>query len=308
MKTYKLSIIITLFALMPISSYCLEQIRIVGSSTVYPFSASVAEHFGKAGDYKTPIVEATGTGAGLKLFCAGIGSSFPSVTNASRKILDSEIEQCAKNNIKNIIEVNLGYDGIVFASSIKATPINLKRSEIFLALARFVPKDGKIVPNYYTKWQEINPSLPNIDIKVYGTPPVSGTYDTFIELVMKKGCEEINEYSKLIPKKEEREKECKMLREDGFFIQAGENGNLITQKLIGDVGSIGILGFSFLDQNQGKIQAASIEGSSPSFESIQNGAYPISRPLFFYIKGESVAVDSGINEFAQEFMSEGAIF
>lgn len=295
------------FCLASGSANAADQIRIVGSSTVYPFSASVAEHFGKAGDFRTPVVEATGTGAGLKLFCNGKGKAFPLITNASRAILPSESAQCTKNGIYTILEAKFGFDGITIANSVKGHHFQLSRRELFLALARFVPKDGEIIPNPYRKWSDINASLPDAAIKLYGTSPVSGTYDTFIELVMKKGCAQVKELELLVKDKDEREKNCKMLREDGLYVEAGENGNLIAQKLMNDTDALGILGFSFLDQNSGRLQGSIIDGSAPAFESIQNGSYPISRPLYFYIKGDGIPNDSGIREYVQEFMSEGAI-
>lgn len=281
-----------------------DQLRIVGSSTVYPFAASVAEHFGKAGDFKTPVVEATGTGAGFKLFCGGTGKFYPYITDASRAILPSERSQCASKGIDSIVEAKFGFDGITIANSLSGPLFKLSRKELFLALAHDVPKNGQLVPNYYETWKQIDPALPNLPIKVYGTPPVSGTYDTFIELVMKKGCLEVQELAALA--ESERDRQCRMLREDGKFIEAGENGNLIAEKLVNDPTSIGIVGFSFLDQNSGKIRGSIIDGKSPTFESIQDGSYPISRPLYFYIKVTKPLIP-GIGEYIKEFMSEAAI-
>ena len=299
-------IAILLFLIIYSPLYAREQIEIVGSSTVYPFSASVAEHFGKAGDFRTPVVEATGSGAGLKLFCGGIGNNFPDITNSSRKILPSEKAFCLKNGINQIIEIKFGFDGITLANSARNQQFNLSRKDIFLALANKVPRDGKLVDNYYHNWHEIDSKLPNLPIKVYGTPPVSGTYDTFIELVMKKGCQQVVEFNQ-ITDQALKERECKSLREDGVFIEAGENGNLIAQKLIGDPDALGIFGFSFLEQNTGKIQGSIIDGVVPEFESIQNGSYPISRPLYFYVKGEHLQLIGGIREYIKEFTSEAAI-
>jgi len=296
-----------LLLLFSVSAEAQDRLRIAGSGTVYPFSASVAEHFGKAGDFKTPVVEATGTGAGMKLFCGGLTEASPAIINASRAILPGEKESCAKNGIHTIVEVKFGYDGIVIANSLESHKFRLTRKQLFLALARFVPREGKMITNPYLQWSEIDPALPAVAIKVYGTPPVSGTYDTFIELVMKKGCEKLKEIEEIVKDKTEREKKCKMLREDGVFIEAGENGNLITQKLISDRNALGILGFSFLDQNSSRIQGSIIDESTPSFESIQSGAYPISRLLYFYIKGEAVSAHPAIKEYVSEFMSEGAI-
>lgn len=291
---------------MAASAHAGEQIRIVGSSTVYPFSASVAEHFGKAGDFRTPVVEATGTGAGIKLFCEGVGSSTPDIANASRRILDGERAVCEKNGVHEVVEVKFGYDGITLANSAKAPQFVLTRRDIFLALARELPDDqGKMIANPFTRWKQVNESLPDLPIKVYGMPPVSGTRDTFVELVMEKGCTQVPYFAALDDK--ERKKYCKTLREDGAFIEAGENGNLIVQKLLGDEEALGILGFSFLDQNSGVINASTIEGVAPAFETIQNGRYVISRPLFFYVKGEHVNSVLGMRDFVKEFLSEGAV-
>ncbi len=301
---FRVTFIIIILISLYHESYASEQIRIVGSSTVYPFAASVAEHFGKAGDFRTPVVEATGTGAGFKLFCGGIGKYYPYIIDASRAMLQSEKRQCSDKGITGIVEAKFGFDGITIANSVKSPLFRLTRKQLFLALARYVPRDGKLVDNYYGRWNQIDSTLPDLPIKVYGTPPVSGTYDTFIELAMKKGCAEVKELEKMVSDRDERERTCRMLREDGRFIEAGENGNLITQKIISDPASLGIMGYSFLEQNTGKIQGSVIDGSSPTFESIQNGIYPISRPLYFYIKLPAI---SGVKEYVSEFMSEAAI-
>lgn len=282
-----------------------ERIRIAGSSTVYPFSASVAEHFGKVGDFPTPVVEATGTGAGMKLFCENMRSGGPDIVNASRQMLPTERAQCDQKGVRSVVEVKLGFDGITLANTAQKPRFSLTRKELFLALAHDVPAaKGGWQPNPYQRWNQINPVLPDQRIRVYGMPPVSGTRDTFVELVMEKGCETV------LPAQEVSEKErklhCRMIREDGAFIEAGENGNLIVQKLLIDEDALGILGFSFLDQNHGRIQASLIENHAPSFESIQSGSYVISRPLFMYVNGEHAQQVPGIAEFVQEFLSEGA--
>jgi phosphate transport system substrate-binding protein len=292
---------------LPFAASAREQIRIVGSSTVYPFAASVAEHFGKAGDFRTPVVEATGTGAGIKLFCEGAGESTPDITNASRRMLPVEREQCLKSGVKNIIEVKVGFDGITLANSVKGPLFKLSKKDLFLALARDVPQGGALKPNFYERWSQIDPGLPNLPIKVYGTPPVSGTRDTFNELVMVKGCMQMPEFAATYKNDDERKKHCQMMREDGAFIEAGENGNLIAQKLIGDPESLGIFGYSFLEQNEGKIQGSVIDGTTPGFEFIQSGVYSISRPLYFYVKGEHFSKVAGLREYTEEFLSEGAI-
>jgi phosphate transport system substrate-binding protein len=284
-----------------------DQLRIVGSSTVYPFAASVAEHFGKDGDFRTPVVEATGTGAGFKLFCEGIGQSYTDITDASRPMLATERKQCAAAGINNIAEIKIGFDGITLANSAKGPHFHLTKKQIFLALARELPEDGKLVANANTRWRQIDASLPDLPIKIYGTPPVSGTRDTFVELVMEKGCSQVAEIAMLIKDETERKRQCQMIREDGVFVEAGENGNLIAQKLIGDPQALGIFGFSFLDQNNGTIQGSIIDGVAPTFESIQNGSYSISRALYFYVKGEHLKLVPGIREYVQEFLSEAAI-
>jgi phosphate transport system substrate-binding protein len=289
------------------AAFAREQIRIVGSSTVYPFAASVAEHFGKAGDFRTPVVEATGTGAGFKLFCEGVGDAYPDITNASRRMLTSEKEQCLKSDIKNTIEVKVGFDGITLANSVKGPLFKLTKKQIFLALAREVPKGDVLVPNYYERWKQIDPELPDLPIKMYGTPPVSGTRDTFVELVMEKGCAEVPAFAAAYKDANEHKRHCQMMREDGPFIEAGENGNLIAQKLIGDPEALGIFGFSFLDQNSGKLQGSLIDGVVPSFDSIQSGTYGIARPLYFYVKAEQLKHVAGLKEYTEEFLSEGAI-
>ncbi len=283
-----------------------EQIRIVGSSTVYPFSASVAEHFGKMGDFRTPVVESTGTGAGFKLFCAGVGDATPDITNASRRILDSERKQCADQGVIGITEVTIGYDGITLANSAQAPHFNLTKRQVFLALARDVPVDGKLVANPYMRWKQVDAALPDVPIKVYGMPPVSGTRDTFVELVMEEGCAHVPAFAAVVQDKDARKRHCRMLREDGAFIEVGENGNLIVQKLLGDPQALGILGFSFLEQNMGKIQGSLIQGVLPSFESIQRGTYPVARPLYFYVKNAHVGQVPGLEEYVWEFASDAA--
>lgn len=283
-----------------------DQIRIVGSSTVYPFAASVAEHFGRVGDFRTPVVEATGTGAGIKLFCEGVGEALPDVATASRPMLPGERERCQKQGVTSPVEIKIGFDGITFANSAKAERAKFSRKDIFLALARELPDAaGKMVPNPHKTWKEVNPALPDSPIRVYGMPPVSGTRDTFVELVMEKGCAEVPRIAELIPDEKKHKHFCKVIREDGAFIEAGENGNLIVQKLLGDEEAFGLLGFSFLDQNTGVIQASFIEGVEPSFDTIQNATYPISRPLYIYVKGDHVGLIAGLREYAQEFLSEG---
>ncbi len=227
MKYFPLAAMITVIALFATSSHAREQIRIVGSSTVYPFVSVAAEEFGDVGDYKTPIVESTGTGGGFKLFCSGVGDKFPDFSNASREIKASEIKRCAKNGITDITEIKIGYDGIVIAGSVNAKRYHLSKTQVFLALANKVPSRGKLVDNPYQKWSDIDSSLPNVKIEVYGPPPTSGTRDAFVELVMEKSCKDLPEFLAAYPDKKARKNACHLLREDGRYIDAGENDNLI---------------------------------------------------------------------------------
>ncbi len=283
-----------------------DQIRIVGSSTVFPFSTAVAEQFGKTSKYKTPVVESTGSGGGMKLFCAGVGVQHPDITNASRRIKSSEFKKCADNGI-TIVEVKVGFDGIVLANSKSAKPLALTKKQVFQALAKDVPVDGKLVANPYKKWSDIDPSLPNAKIEVLGPPPTSGTRDAFVELAMEGG-------AKAFPMlKDMRSKDKKAfkavahaIREDGAFIDAGENDNLIVQKLEANPAAVGVFGFSFLDQNADKIQGATVDGVKPTFEEIASGKYGVSRSLYFYVKKEHVGVVPGIEEYVAEFTSEKA--
>ncbi|MFX4220062.1 MAG: PstS family phosphate ABC transporter substrate-binding protein [Thalassobaculum sp.] len=281
-----------------------DQIRIVGSSTVFPFATVVAENFGKTTGFKTPVIESTGSGGGLKLFCQGVGTEHPDFTNASRRIKKSEVELCASNGVTDVTEIKIGYDGIVLANSKAAETYNLSRQDIFMALAKEVPVDGKLVPNPYTKWSEINPSLPDTEIEVLGPPPTSGTRDAFVELVMREGAEQFP-MLKEMGKKEFRAVSDSM-REDGRFVEAGENDNLIVQKLEANPAALGIFGFSFLDQNADKVHGSVIDGSAPSFDAIADGSYPVSRSLFFYMKNAHVGVIPGMKEYVAEFTSEKA--
>ncbi len=284
-----------------------DQIRIVGSSTVFPFATVVAENFGKASSFKTPVIESTGSGGGLKLFCQGVGTEHPDITNASRRIKSSEVELCAKNGVADVTEIRVGYDGIVLGNAKSAPTLELTRQQIFLALAKEVPVDGKLVANPYTKWSDIDPSLPDTAIEVLGPPPTSGTRDAFVELVMRKGARKFETLAALrkSDKKAFRAVSDSM-REDGKFVEAGENDNLIVQKLEANTAALGIFGFSFLDQNSDKIHGSIIEGNEPTFEAIADGSYPVSRSLYFYVKNAHVGVIPGMKEYIAEFTSEKA--
>ncbi len=283
-------ITILIMCLMTTISYARDQINIVGSSTVYPFSTVVAERFGKSG-FKTPVIESTGTGGGMKLFCAGIGVHTPDMSNASRKIKAKEIALCEKNGVTDITQVIVGLDGIAFTSSVKGKLYNFTKEHLWQAMSDLGPKP--------TKWSDIDPSLPDYKIAILTPPATSGTRDAWNSLVMKKGC----------PKeilKEKGKKACYLLREDGPVIEVGENDTLIINKLVGEPTYFGIFGFSYYDNSKDKVQAHTIDGAKISLESIQDGSYPISRPLYFYVKNQHIDVIPGIEEYVKEFTSKRA--
>ena len=287
-----------------------DYISIVGSSTVYPFATVVAEQFGKTTSFKTPKIESTGSGGGLKLFCAGIGVEHPDVTNASRRIKKSEVEKCAGNGVDDVVEVKIGYDGIVFANSRKAEPVSITREQIFLALAKEVPDPAggeMLVPNPYMQWSDVDPSLPGTGIEVLGPPPTSGTRDAFAELALEGGCKKIGWIKAMKKEDKKRYKTvCHTVREDGAYVEAGENDNLIVQKLDANPAAFGVFGYSFLDQNSDKIQGAMVDGVAPTFENVADQSYPVSRPLYFYVKKAHVGAIPGMKEFLAEFTSEKA--
>jgi phosphate transport system substrate-binding protein len=284
-------------------------VYVVGSSTVYPFSTVVAERFGRSTDFKTPKIESTGSGGGLKLFCDGVGVEYPDVANSSRAIKQSEVDTCAANGVTGIIEVKIGYDGIVIANAIDAPTVSLSRADIFRALAKQVPgaKEGELIDNPYRTWADVNPALPALRIEVLGPPPTSGTRDAFVELAMEGGCKTVPWIKALKDTDENRYKTiCHTVREDGAFVEAGENDNLIVQKLEANPDAFGIFGFSFLDQNAEKVKGAAVDGVVPTFDAIADGSYPVSRPLYFYAKKAHVDVIPGLREFLREFTSDRA--
>ncbi len=287
-----------------------DQIRIVGSSTVFPFSAAVAEEFGLTSGFKTPVVESTGSGGGLKLFCAGLGVDQVDITNASRRIKQSEVKSCAKRGVRDITEVKIGYDGIVLANSTSAPQMELSLRHLFLALAKVVPADedgSTLQPNPYARWSEIDPSLPDVEIEVLGPPPTSGTRDAFAELALEDGCKTFTALRALKNEDNSRYKAvCHGIREDGRYVEAGENDVLIVNKLVANPNAFGLFGFSFLDQNADKVQGSMIDGIEPTFEAISIGEYPVSRSLYFYVKDAHVGVIPGILEYVSEFTSEKA--
>jgi phosphate transport system substrate-binding protein len=320
----KLALVIAAsLALSATAAQARDNIEIVGSSTVYPFSTTVAENFSKKSGNPAPKVESTGSGGGFKLFCAGAGVDSPDITNASRRMKKSEMETCAKNGVDKVTEVQIGFDGIAIANAKSAAEFDLSLKDLFMALAKKVPNEkGELVDNTAKTWKEVNAALPDSKIEVLGPPPTSGTRDAFAEMVMEGGCkglaplDAIKDESKKLKeagKEDEakaKEKEhlaaCQTIREDGAYIEAGENDNLIVQKLEANPNALGIFGYSFLEQNSDKVKGSKVSGVVPTFETIADGSYPVSRPLFFYVKNAHVDQVKGIKEFIAEFTSEAA--
>ena len=282
-----------------------DAISIVGSSTVFPYTQAVAEEFAAKTGQPAPVVESTGTGGGMKIFCGGIGADHPDLTGASRAMKASEFELCAANGVTEITEILLGYDGLSMAVSRSGQQLDLTKQQLFMALASEVPVNGEWVENPYTKWSEIDASLPDMAIQVFGPPPTSGTRDAWVELVMEEGCHSLPASEGL--DKDRKKEVCSRMRQDGPFIEAGENDNLIVQRLESDTTAYGIFGYSFLYENQDKLQAVLVEGVEPSFETIETGAYGVSRPLFIYVKNVHRGVIPGLEDFVAEYVSEEAM-
>jgi len=332
-------LVIFVGAILLASAACArEYISIVGSSTVYPFTTVVAERYGRSTGDHTPKVESTGTGGGMKLFCGGIGVAYPDATNASRPIKQSEIDLCKVNGVDEIIELKVGYDGIVLGNSREGLQFELSTEQIFLALGRQVPdENGKLIDNPYTHWNQIDAALPALSIAVYGPPPTSGTRDAFVELAMEGGAMGVATLASLSRAESESEILAAMtavglpqeiynqyqldtgepptgqslfaavahsLREDGAFIEAGENDNLIVQKLQSNPDALGIFGFSFLDQNHDQVRGSLIDGVAPNFDAIADGEYSVSRSLYLYIKTAHIGIIPGLEEFVAEYISE----
>ena len=284
-----------------------REIRIVGSSTVFPFSTTVAEQFGANSRFPTPIVEATGSGSGIKLFCEGVGPNSPDIANSSRPMKGSEWDLCRSNGVTDIVEVVIGYDGIVLANAKRAEAFNVTLEQIFLALAREVPVNGRLTPNPYQRWSDISSDLPDLPIQVFGPPPSSGTRDAFLELVMTPGA---RKFPSLVAIEEDDAglftEIAHAIREDGKWIDAGENDGAIVQRLTKNPEALGVFGFSFLIQNEDRIRGALVDDIPPTFEEIASGRYEISRSLFFYLKKAHLGMIPGLAEFLNTFTSEKA--
>lgn len=281
-----------------------DQIRIVGSSTVFPYTQAVSEEFANLFGFPAPVVESTGTGGGMQIFCGGVGVDHPDITGASRAMKESEYALCIENGVTSITEVLIGYDGLSIAHSVDGPDLDMTKAQLFLALAAEVPVDGEIVDNPYTRWSQIDPSLPDTEITIFGPPPTSGTRDAFVELVMVEGCETFEAIEALDD--DRKDEVCERMRQDGPFIEAGENDNLIVQRLQADHNALGIFGYSFLFENQDALKAVAVEGVLPNADTIADGSYSVSRPLFFYVKNAHRGVIAGLQEFIEEYVSEAS--
>ena len=289
---------------LPAIASARTQIRAVGSSTVYPFATAVAERLARANPgMQPPVIESTGTGGGMKLFCAGVGENFPDIENASRRIKASEVKLCAQNGVSQITEIQVGIDGIAFAEAASAPLGVLTQRDIYVALAK--TPFGK--PNKAKTWKDVNPKLPAIPIKVYGPPPTSGTRDAFGELIMTPPCEANAAMAALKKSDEAKFKAiCTGLREDGGYVEAGENDNLIVQKIEANPGTIGIFGYSYLEENAGRIKGIAINGVEPTYQTISSFKYPGARPLYIYVKNAHVRAIPAVKAYVAEFTKETA--
>lgn len=287
-----------------------QHILVVGSSTTFPIIAAAAEHVGRHAGIMTPVIESTGTGGGLKLFCAGIGLATPDIAMASRSMKASERALCTRNGVHDIREIMIGYDGIVVANAKEAPRFQLNRRDLYLALARHVPAAASarsLVANPYTHWDQIDPSLPHLPIRVLGPPPTSGTRDILAERLLEAACREIDMLREL----EQTDpatftQRCHSLREDGAFVNAGENDARLVRKLLADPDALGIFGYNFVERNRDRLQAASIEGIEPRFELIESGVYPFSRPLYLYVKPAHTDLVNGLDTFVNALLSAEA--
>lgn len=312
MTLSKITIALLAASALTISLSARDQIKIVGSSTVYPFSSSVAEEFGATTKNPTPVVESTGTGGGMKLFCASSDMNSPDITNASRRMKADELKLCETNGVTDITEALIGFDGIAIAQSKANEPFNVTKKQLLLAVAAEVPSaDGKtLVANPYKKWSDIDASLPNREITIYGPPKSSGTRDAFEEMVLKAQTEKMDVYTNLYKEDKEKNKaykEYSKIRTDGVYVESGENDNLIVSKLDKNRAAIGVFGYSFLTENDDKIQGANVDGVAPTPETVSNGKYPISRSLFFYVKNAHAAEIKSMDAYVNLFMSEKMI-
>jgi phosphate transport system substrate-binding protein len=309
MSYTKLSVsALALAAMSATTAAARDQISIVGSSTVFPYTQAVAEQFANNTDFPSPIVESTGTGGGMQIFCEGIGEGHPDLTGASRAMTAGEWDACAENGVTEVTEALIGFDGLSLAvSRSNDFDWDLTLSEVYLALAAEVPVDGEWVENPHETWADINPDLPDTGILVLGPPPTSGTRDAFVELAMHTGCEELDYVANGDFDGDWVDENCSRMRTDGPFVEAGENDNLIVQRLNSNADALGIFGYSFLYENQDTLKGVKLNGVEPTFDTIADKSFPVSRPLYFYVKNAHRGVIPGLNEFVEEYMSEDAL-
>ncbi|SPH17847.1 Phosphate-binding protein PstS [Defluviimonas aquaemixtae] len=308
MKSAKFTVSALALAAAATAADARDEIRIVGSSTVFPYTQAVAEQFANNTGSPSPIVESTGTGGGMKIFCGGVGEAHPDITGASRAMKLSEYELCQANGVTDISEALIGFDGLSIAvSRANENDWDLSLQDIYLALAARVPVDGEWADNPYKTWDEINPDLPAVEILAYGPPPTSGTRDAFVELAMHAGCEELDYVKSGGFDGDWVEENCSRMRQDGQFVEAGENDNLIVQRLEADPNAMGIFGYSFLFENLDKLKPVMIDGVEPNSDTIADKSYPVSRPLYFYVKNAHRGVIPNLDEFIEEYMSDEAL-
>lgn len=282
-----------------------DQIAIVGSSTVFPFSSAVAEQFAARGVFRTPRVESTGTGGGMSIFCRGVGLNHPDITNASRRMKPSEFDECQSNGVRDIVEVKIGFDGIVLATAQAGPAMALSKLQVYLALARDLPSRGRFIPNPFTRWSQISPTLPDTKIDVMGPPPTSGTRDAFNELVVERGAQRMPQLVQLTEGDDDAfESRALTLREDGAWKDSGENDNLIVQALSRSPTQVGVFGFSFYEENADRVRAVALDGLQPTFQDISDGSYAAARSLYFYLKRQHVGIVPGLAEYAREFVAD----
>jgi len=302
MRRYSLAILFASLATAPASAA--DRIHIASSSTVAPFISMAAEHYGRGAGAETPVVESIGSGGGLKLFCSSLADGSPDIAGASRRITESEKKSCAGAGVTDIAEISIGYDGIVLASAKDAAPLALTGHQLFLAIAKTVPVNGRLAANPYRRWREIDAALPDAPIMVFGPAPNHGTRDVLAELVMAKACEGFPDYAAL--KGEARRTACRAMREDGAYVDVTADYSITLQKLEAEPGALGILPFSYLDRNRDKIRAASFDGKMPSYGGIYDGSYSLSRPLYVYVKKAHLQTTRGLKDFVAELVSDKA--
>lgn len=292
----------------PTTAQARDQIRIVGSSTIFPLTTKVAEHFAKTTGEPAPVVESTGSGGGFKLFCGGIGSEFPDIVDSSRQITGSETAICAANSVQDISEIKIGYDGIVMLGSRDAPAMSLSARQLYLALARTIPINGASVPNPNVNWSDVDPSLPDLKIRVYGPPPTSGTRDLLGQLILDKGCATFSDIASLeVSDPESFRLLCRAIRDDGAYIEAGENDRLVISKLEKDPTSYGVMGFNNLERNRDRLQGIPVNGVEPDYETILDGSYPASRALYLYVKDDHEQLVQSLGAFVSTYVSDAVI-